>query len=163
MKRNIVIPFRNTCGTNELKMCIKLIEKNMQDLYNKIYILGDECFIDNPLVENVVIEEQKYNKWIDSNFLVQYYICYIDKEPFILFNDDFELQSNVLMDEIFRLHQLYTNNKVILDDSIMSAFAQFEKNNPVLSPQDFKEKFIFMLKEQIEILKQKCIREGIQI
>ena len=95
MKRNIVIPFRNTCGTNELKMCIKLIEKNMQNLYNKIYILGDECSIDNPLVENVIIEEQKYNKWIDSNFLVQYYICYIDKEPFILFNDDFFITEKI--------------------------------------------------------------------
>ena len=33
---NIVIPFRNTCGTQELKMCVKLIEKNMKDIVSYI-------------------------------------------------------------------------------------------------------------------------------
>lgn len=96
-KRNIVIPFRNTCGVEELKMCVRLINKNLQIPYNKIYIIGDDCEFndyDIPYVENIVIEEQKYNKWLDSSFLVEMYIDNIG-EPFILFNDDFFLTDTV--------------------------------------------------------------------
>ena len=65
---NIVIPFRNTCGQEELKMCIKLIRKNLKMKYNHIYVIGDECDIID--VVNINVKEQKYNKWLDSNFLV---------------------------------------------------------------------------------------------
>lgn len=89
---NIVIPFRNTCGQEELKMCIKLIRKNLKMKYNHIYVIGDECDIID--VVNINVKEQKYNKWLDSNFLVEKYINEI-KEPFILFNDDFFLTKEV--------------------------------------------------------------------
>lgn len=89
---NIVMPFRNTCGTNELDMCIRLIQKNLKLKYDDIYIIGDKYT--NPQCKNIIIEEQKYNKWLDSNFLVKTYIEKI-KEPFILFNDDFFLTDIV--------------------------------------------------------------------
>ena len=88
---NIVIPFRNTCGTQELEMCVKLIEKNMNKLFKNIYILGDEVDFVHPRVENIVVKEQKYNKWLDSGFLVDYFIQSVNRlnEAFYLFNDDF--------------------------------------------------------------------------
>ena len=89
---NIVIPFRNTCGTNELQMCVKLINKNMQDYFSKIYIIGDEIDFVDKSVHNIVVTEQKYNKWLDSSFLVDYYINTYDEE-FYLFNDDFFITS----------------------------------------------------------------------
>lgn len=89
---NIVIPFRNTCGEEELQICIKLIRKNLKMKYNHIYVIGDECSIID--VVNIVITEQKYNKWLDSNFLIKQYIEKIGK-PFILFNDDFFLTNEV--------------------------------------------------------------------
>lgn len=92
---DIVIPFRNTCGNEELQMCVKLIEKNLHIDINKIYILGDSCNFKHNLVENIVVEEQKYNKWLDSGFLVQYYIENISQKPFILFNDDFFITAPV--------------------------------------------------------------------
>ena len=93
---NIVIPFRNTCGNEELEMCVRLIEKNMKVPFEKIYIMGDDCGFTHSLVENILVEEQKYNKWLDSNFLIQEYICHIDRvNPFILFNDDFFLTNEV--------------------------------------------------------------------
>ena len=93
---NIVIPFRNTCGNEELEMCVRLIEKNMKVPFEKIYIMGDDCGFTHPLVKNILVKEQKYNKWLDSNFLIQEYICHIDRvNPFILFNDDFFLTDEV--------------------------------------------------------------------
>lgn len=93
---NIILPFRNTCGNEELKMCIKLIKKNLKISYNTIYIIGDNCGFKENKVKNIIIEEQKYNKWLDSNFLVKYCIENITKdEPFILFNDDFFLTDDV--------------------------------------------------------------------
>jgi len=89
---NIVIPFRNTCGTSELDMCIKLILKNLKVKYDSIYVVGDEYA--NPQCRNILVGEQKYNKWLDSNFLVKKYIEMIHK-PFILFNDDFFLTDVV--------------------------------------------------------------------
>lgn len=92
---NVVIPFRNTCGTKELQMCLKLIQKNLIIKYNEIFVVGDKVDFDlNDGITNIIVEEQKYNKWLDSSFLVQ---CYIDKikEPFILFNDDFFLTGKV--------------------------------------------------------------------
>ena len=89
---NVVIPFRNTCGQEELEMCIKLIRKNLKMKYNHIYVIGDECRIID--VVNINIKEQKYNKWLDSNFLVKRYIDEIG-DPFILFNDDFFLTKEV--------------------------------------------------------------------
>ena len=91
---NIVIPFRNTCGTDELDMCIKLIKKNLKINYDNIYIVGDEVnqFKDSAI--NIIVNEQKYNKWLDSNFLIKTYIEKIGN-PFILFNDDFFLTSTV--------------------------------------------------------------------
>ena len=89
---NIMIPFRDTCGTHELEMCIRLIKKNFKIAYNKIYVIGD-CYV-SPDVVNIIVEEQKYNKWIDSGFLVDYYIKNIG-EPFILFNDDFFITAPV--------------------------------------------------------------------
>ena len=94
MKMNIVIPFRNTCGEEELQMCIRLIFKNLNKKWQKIYIIGDEVHIFNAFIRNIVIEEQKYNKWLDSNFLIKEYIEKIG-EPFILFNDDFFLTNEV--------------------------------------------------------------------
>lgn len=91
---NIVIPFRNTCGTDELDMCIKLIKKNLKINYDNIYIIGDEVNQFKDSVINIVVNEQKYNKWLDSNFLVKTYIETIGN-PFILFNDDFFLTENV--------------------------------------------------------------------
>lgn len=108
---NIVIPFRNTCGTEELKMCIRLIKKNLKIDYNKIYIIGDEYETQEEKVENVIVEEQKYNKWLDSNFLVQYYICNITVEPFILFNDDFFLTGEVK--KIDNYYFDYLSNRVL--------------------------------------------------
>jgi hypothetical protein len=97
---NVVIPFRNTCGDKELKMCIQLIKKNLKMDYNNIYILGDYCgFDDDDIVKNIIVKEQKYNKWLDSNFLVMYYITNISKEEFLLFNDDFFLTEPIY--EIF--------------------------------------------------------------
>lgn len=89
---NIVIPFRNTCGQEELEMCIKLIRKNLKMGYKHIYVIGDECNIID--VININVKEQKYNKWLDSNFLVERYVDEIG-EPFILFNDDFFLTKEV--------------------------------------------------------------------
>jgi len=88
---NIVIPFRNTCGTQELEMCVKLIIKNMGDLFENIHILGDEVDFVHPRVHNHRVKEQKYNKWLDSGFLVDYFIRYVNLEnrAFYLFNDDF--------------------------------------------------------------------------
>ena len=91
---NIVIPFRNTCGTDELDMCIKLIKKNLKINYDNIYIIGDEVNQFKDSVINIVVNEQKYNKWLDSNFLIKTYIETI-RNPFILFNDDFFLTENV--------------------------------------------------------------------
>lgn len=91
---NIVIPFRNTCGTEELSMCIRLIKKNLKINYDKIYIIGDKFDSFNIDIVNIIVEEQKYNKWLDSNFLVKKYIEKVE-EPFILFNDDFFLTSDV--------------------------------------------------------------------
>jgi|GEM_PF-4570807 len=91
---NIVIPFRNTCGTNELDMCIRLILKNFKLKYENIYIIGDNYVNPQPICKNIRVEERKYNKWLDSNFLVKKYVETI-KEPFILFNDDFFLTDIV--------------------------------------------------------------------
>lgn len=91
---NIVIPFRNTCGTNELDMCIRLIQKNLKLKYDDIYIVGDNYANPQPICKNIRVEERKYNKWLDSNFLVKKYVETI-KEPFILFNDDFFLTDIV--------------------------------------------------------------------
>jgi hypothetical protein len=97
---NIVIPFRNTCGTNELQMCVKLINKNMQDYFNLIYVVGDEIdFIDSSVI-NIKVKEQKYNKWLDSSFLVDYYIKNISNESFILFNDDFFITSPICAEDL---------------------------------------------------------------
>lgn len=92
---NIVIPFRNTCGTKELQMCLKLIKKNLIVEYNEVFVVGDE--VDFPLmdgVRNLIVQEQKYNKWLDSSFLVQHFIEEIGGK-FILFNDDFFLTGKV--------------------------------------------------------------------
>ena len=87
---NIVIPFRNTCGTNELDMCIRLIQKNLKLKYENIYVVGDKYANPQSICKNIIVEEQKYNKWLDSNFLIEYYIKnYSNNESFILFNDDF--------------------------------------------------------------------------
>lgn len=91
---NVVIPFRNTCGTTELNMCVKLIKKNLKLKYEKIIIIGDDCEFKMSKVKNIIVEEQKYNKWIDSSFLVERYIS-MYHEPFILFNDDFFLTDVV--------------------------------------------------------------------
>lgn len=98
---NIVIPFRNTCGDEELQMCIKLIMNKLNRKWEKIYVIGDKVHILNGFVENIVIEEQKYNKWLDSNFLISQYIERIG-EPFILFNDDF-----FLTDEVYDIPNCY--------------------------------------------------------
>ena len=96
---NIVIPFRNTCGTNELQMCIKLINKNMTDYFSLIYVVGDEIdFVDSSVI-NIKVKEQKYNKWLDSSFLVDYYIKNISNESFFLFNDDFFITSPLKADD----------------------------------------------------------------
>lgn len=92
---NIVIPFRNTCGTQELKMCVKLIEKNMKDIVSYIYIVGDEIDFIGDRVRSVVVEEQKYNKWLDSSFLVECYIKMVSSDEFILFNDDFFITEEI--------------------------------------------------------------------
>lgn len=92
---NIVIPFRNTCGTQELQMCIKLIEKNMQDLYSCIYVVGDEIDFENDNVNNIIVEEQKYNKWLDSGFLILCYMKIVSSKEFILFNDDFFITKKI--------------------------------------------------------------------
>lgn len=97
---NIVIPFRNTCGTDELQMCVKLINKNMQNYFTLIYVVGDEIdFIDSSVI-NIKVEEQKYNKWLDSSFLVDYYIKNISQESFLLFNDDFFITNPISIDDI---------------------------------------------------------------
>ena len=87
---NIVIPFRNTCGEAELQMCVKLINKNMKSLFSTIYIVGDNISFQEENVVNLPVITQKYSKWLDSSFLVDYYIknCN-DGDPFMLFNDDF--------------------------------------------------------------------------
>lgn len=92
---NIVIPFRNTCGTQELKMCVKLIEKNMKDIVSYIYIIGDEIDFIGDKVRSVVVEEQKYNKWLDSSFLIECYIRMVSSDEFILFNDDFFITDEI--------------------------------------------------------------------
>lgn len=93
---NIVIPFRNTCGTKELDMCIALAMKNLDFKWEKIYVVGDSYSPSNKKrIVNVIVEEQKYSKWLDSNFLVKYYIENISDEPFILFNDDFFITTSV--------------------------------------------------------------------
>ncbi len=91
---NVVIPFRNTCGIEELNMCIRLIKKNLKINYDKIYIIGDKFLISDKNIVNRIVKEQKYNKWLDSNFLISIYIEEIG-EPFILFNDDFFLTKEV--------------------------------------------------------------------
>ena len=102
---NIVIPFRNTCGTQELKLCVKLIEKNMSQLSSHIYILGDEIDFEHPMVENIVVKEQKYNKWLDSNFLVNYFITLTQSsQSFYLFNDDFFITSHITEEDIKCYH-----------------------------------------------------------
>lgn len=97
---NIVIPFRNTCGTQELKLCISLIKKNCDIDLETIYVLGDDIGFQDPLVSNILIKEQKYNKWLDSNFLVEFFIENMSKKPFILFNDDFFITSKITMKDI---------------------------------------------------------------
>ena len=92
---NIVIPFRNTCGTQELQMCVKLMEKNMGNLISYIYIIGDEIDFKNDNIINVIVEEQKYNKWLDSSFLIECYIKMISSDEFILFNDDFFITDKI--------------------------------------------------------------------
>jgi len=106
---NIVIPFRNTCGDEELQMCIKLIMNKLNKKWEKIYVIGDKVHILNGFVENVVIEEQKYNKWLDSNFLISQYIERIGK-PFILFNDDFFLTKEV--DNIPNYYCSYLSSRI---------------------------------------------------
>ena len=98
---NVLIPFRNTCGFNEINTCIKLINKNLKltfDYDTTIYVVGDKIDTEYGNVINVEVEEQKYNKWLDSNFLTGYYIRNVSKrinDPFILFNDDFFLTGEV--------------------------------------------------------------------
>lgn len=93
---NVVIPYRNTCGSEELEMCIKLIKKNLDIPISVIYVIGDLFDFNDNLLYNKKVEEQKYNKWLDSNFLIEYYIKnYSNNEPFILFNDDFFITSKV--------------------------------------------------------------------
>lgn len=91
---DVVIPFRNTCGTQELAMCVALIKKNLKIKYDKIYIIGDDCGFEDEEVINVIIKERRYNKWLDSGFLVRYY-CVNHEKEFILFNDDFFLTAPV--------------------------------------------------------------------
>lgn len=122
MEMNIVIPFRNTCGTDELNMCLKLIKKNLKIKYNKIYIIGDKFSISNNIIENIVIEEQKYSKWLDSNFLVLNYINKIG-EPFILFNDDF-----FLTDTVEKIPHYYYSN---LKNRLLTTYVINEKNNTI--------------------------------
>jgi len=119
---NIVIPFRNTCGIDELSMCIRLIKKNLKIKYDKIYIVGDEFSIPNNMIENIVIEEQKYSKWLDSNFLVLNYINKIG-EPFILFNDDF-----FLTDTVEKIPHYYYSN---LKNRLLTTYVINEKNNTI--------------------------------
>ena len=102
---NIVIPFRNTCGTNELDMCIKLILKNFKLKYENIYVIGDTYINSQSICKNIRVEEKKYNKWLDSNFLIKTYIEKI-KEPFILFNDDFFLTDVVEKIPCYYFNQL---------------------------------------------------------
>ena len=97
---NIVIPFRNTCGTQELKMCVKLIEKNMKDIFSYIYIIGDEIDFAGDKVRSVVVEEQKYNKWLDSSFLIECFIKMVSSDEFILFNDDFFITKEIDIDRL---------------------------------------------------------------
>ena len=92
---DIVIPFRNTCGSNELDMCINLICKNLNIPYDNIYVIGDEYVTFNEKVKNIIINEQKYNKWLDSGFLIQNYIEKNKDKPFILFNDDFFITAPI--------------------------------------------------------------------
>lgn len=93
---NVVIPYRNTCGSEELEMCIKLIKKNLDVPISAIYVIGDLFDFNDNLLYNKKVEEQKYNKWLDSNFLIEYYIKnYSNNEPFILFNDDFFITSKI--------------------------------------------------------------------
>ena len=106
---NIVIPFRNTCGEEELQMCIRLIFKNLNIERENIYIIGDEVHIFNCFIRNIVIEEQKYNKWLDSNFLVQEYIKRVN-EPFILFNDDFFLTAKI--NDIYHYYYSSLSNRL---------------------------------------------------
>ena len=101
----IMIPFRNTCGTQELELCVKLIEKNMSDLSSTIYILGDEIDFEHPMVTNIVVEEQKYNKWLDSNFLVNTFITMTQaSQEFYLFNDDFFMTDKIKEEDMKYYH-----------------------------------------------------------
>lgn len=113
---NIVIPFRNTCGTEELQMCVKLIKKNLKLQYESIYIIGDDCEFKDEKVINILVDEQKYNKWLDSSALVQYYIEQCSDKPFILFNDDFFLTDEVYEIPYFHYTTLeersYTTNVI---------------------------------------------------
>lgn len=87
---NIVIPFRNTSGEAELKMCLDLAFSNYQVPFENIVVIGDQVEAYNMRVKNVVVEERIYNKWLDNSFLVKKYIEEVAPgKPFILFNDDF--------------------------------------------------------------------------
>lgn len=120
---NIVIPFRNTCGTQELKMCVKLIEKNMKDIVSYIYIIGDEIDFEGDKVRSVVVEEQKYNKWLDSSFLVECFIKMVSSDEFILFNDDF-----FITEKIGLKHLLYYNFST-LEERILTTYVIEPRTN----------------------------------
>ena len=119
---NIVIPFRNTCGTEELNMCVRLIKKNLKINYDKIYIVGDKIEKIDDFIINIVIEEQKYNKWLDSNFLIAKYIEKIN-EPFILFNDDFFLTK-----EVYDIPCFYYDT---LENRLLTTYVINDKTNQI--------------------------------
>lgn len=118
---NIVIPFRNTCGTQELEMCVKLIEKNMKDIISCIYIIGDEIDFVGDIIRSIVVEEQKYNKWLDSGFLVECYIKMISSDEFILFNDDFFITEKIEVDQLL-YYKFNTLKERILTTNIIDPY-----------------------------------------
>lgn len=124
---NIVIPFRNTCGTQELEMCVKLIEKNMGEYFETIHILGDGVDFVHPRVKNHIVKEQKYNKWLDSGFLVDYFIQNINKdnEQFYLFNDDFFITKKIISNTQLDLYYHFSS----LKERILTTYVIEPKTN----------------------------------
>ncbi len=121
---NIVIPFRNTCGEAELQMCVKLINKNMKSLFSSIYIIGDAINFQEENVVNIPVITQKYSKWLDSSFLLDYYIKnHNESEPFILFNDDFFITEKI------GSHHLYNYYSGDLSKRILTTYVIEPKTN----------------------------------
>ncbi len=82
---------------------------------------------------------------------------------FVAPDNDFEVRSSTLISQISELRRLLNKDRIVLDDSIESALAEFWQINQGLPRQVYEAKFISLLEEQFEILIQKCHREGIQI